>query len=176
MSGRLYRVIDGALTWGATHRSSALSALPYLDLTADENGILYVEPPEWTRSENGVVGYGRDISLGEIGTNSQFLADSFAEYYPEYPAIPTRFTGYFLAEISPDIRWTTARYLDFPNKSGSVTTTVRKESKGELSPKLGEADSQLRQIGDTSIRIGDSAFGREDIAASETHITNRPYA
>ena len=170
--GGHYRVVDGALTLGAIHRSSALSALPYLELVAGENGMLYVEPPEWTRTENGVIGHGRDISLQEIGANSQFMVDAFAEYYPEYPAIPTKFTGYFLAEITPDIHWTTVRYLDFLNKRGSVVITVGEEPRGELLPKLREYNSELWQIGDTSIRIGDSSSEGKYVAASGTRITN----
>ena len=43
--GGMYRVIDGALTYGAIHRSTALTALPYLELSLDKNGMMYVEPP-----------------------------------------------------------------------------------------------------------------------------------
>ena len=46
------------------------NALPYLELSSDANGSLYVEPPVWTLDENGVVGVGRHMSMQEIREGS----------------------------------------------------------------------------------------------------------
>lgn len=156
--GGMYRVIDGALTYGATHRSTALTALPYLDLSIDENGTLYVEPPKWTTSENGVIGYGRSISLDEIRNNSEFLVESFAKSFPNYPPIPAKFAGYALSEIYPDRHFTTVRYLDFPSKSGSIEMTVGTRANGIVYSNFEKPPFENWQIGDTIIRIGGSAM------------------
>jgi len=154
----MYRVIDGALTYGATHRSNAMTALPYLELSIDKNGMMYVEPPTFTPSENGVVGFGRNLSLDEIRNNSAFLAESFAKYYPKYPLIPTEFAGYILSEITPENHSTTVRYFDFPNKSGYIAMTVGIQTIGTTYPNSVTSNVEYWQIGDTEIRIGGSAM------------------
>ena len=156
--GGMYRVIDGALTYGATHRSTAMTALPYLDLSLDENGTLHVEPPKLTTSENGVLGYGRNISLDEIRSNSAFLVESFAKYHPKYPPIPVEFAGYVLSEISPDKYSITVRYLNFPSKSGSIEMTVGTQSNGVSYPNFAKPNFEHWQIGDAVIRIGGTAL------------------
>jgi len=64
--GGMYRVIDGALMNLGTPLSNKLTALPHLDLTIDENGFLYVEPPKFTKTDNGVIGYGKEITQEEF--------------------------------------------------------------------------------------------------------------
>ena len=169
--GGMYRVIDGALTYGGTPRTTALTALPYLDLSMDEYGMMYVEPPQWTLFENGVLGYGRMISLDEIRNNSAFLVESFAKYYPKYPPIPVRFAGYFLAEISAEGYDATVRYLDFPNKSGSIKMEIGRLSGGLMYPNPAKSNFEFWQIGDTVIRIGGSAFD-ENSSTHESFRTN----
>lgn len=169
--GGMYRAIDGALTYGATHRSSAMSALPYLELSMDKNGMIYVEPPEFTTSKNGVIGYGRILSLDEIRDNSAFLAESFAKYYPKYPSIPVVFGGYTLSEIYPERYSTTVKYLDFPNKFGDIEMTVGKTASGKMHPNFAETNVEYWQIGDTLIRIGGDAMDKD----SETHESFKKY-
>jgi hypothetical protein len=159
--GGMYRVIDGALTYGATHRSTAMTALPYLELSMDKNGMMYVEPPNFTPSENGVIGYGRNLSLDEIRSNSAFLAESFAKHYPNYPPIPTEFAGYILSEITPENHITTVMYLDFPNKSGYITMTVGTQTSGTTPLNFTTPNVEYWQIGDTLIRIGGSAMDKD---------------
>ena len=154
--GGMYRVIDGALTYGATHRSTAMTALPYLELSIDKQGTLYVEPPKWTPSANGVIGDGRSISLDEIRKSSEFLVESFAKHYPKYPSIPAEFAGYVLSEISPEKHSTTVRYLDFQSKSGSIEMTVG--TNGIMYSNIEKSFFENWQIGDTIIRIGGSAM------------------
>lgn len=156
--GGMYRVIDGALTYGATHRSTAMTALPFLGLSMDENGMMYVDPPKFTPSENGVIGYGRNLSLDEIRNSSAFLAESFAKYYPNYPPIPVEFAGYVLSEISPEKHTTTVKYLDFPNKSGHITMTVGTQTSGTTHPNFTKPNVEYWQIGDTVIRVGGPAM------------------
>ena len=158
--GSMYRVIDGAMTTGATHRSTAMTALPHLDLTSDENGFLYVVPPEWEKTENGVVGYGREMSLDEIRNGSAFLAKSFEKSYPEYPPIPTEFAGHILSEISPDNYGAIISYLDFPSKSGSISMTMSKSSLGFVTTNLAQPNSEFWQIGNDIIKIGGLALDK----------------
>jgi len=169
--GGMYRVIDGALTYGATHRSTAMTALPYLELSIDNNGMMYVEPPTFTPSENGVIGFGRNLSLDEIRNNSAFLAESFAKYYPKYPLIPTEFAGHILSEITPENHSTTVRYLDFPNKSGYITMTVGIQTSGTTYPNFASSNVEYWQIGDTEIKIGGSAMNED----SNIHESFRKY-
>lgn len=156
--GAMYRVIDGAMTSGAIYRSTAMTALPHLDLTNDENGFLYVMPPKWEKTENGVVGYGREMSLDEIRNGSAFLAESFAKSYPNYPPIPIEFAGYILSEISPDNYGAIVSYLDFPSKSGSISMTISKLSLGFVTTNLAQPNSEFWQIGNTVIKIESSAL------------------
>ena len=169
--GGMYRIIDGALTYGAIHRSTALTALPYLELSLDKNGMMYVEPPTFTPSENGVVGYGRNISLDEIRANSEFLAESFAKYYPKYPLIPTEFAGYTLSEITPENHSTTIKYLDFPNKVGHITLTVGTQATGTTHPDFTTPNVEYWEIGDTVIKIAGDAMDKD----STTHEYFRTY-
>ena len=160
--GAMYRVIDGALTYGAIHSSTAMTALPYLDLSIGKNGMLYVEPPNFIPSENGVIGFGRNLSLDEIRSNSEFLAESFAKYYPKYPIIPTEFAGHILSEIAPEGYFTTVRYLDFPNKSGHIIMTIGLQTTGMSYPNLSSSNVEYWKIGDTEIRIGGSALDKDN--------------
>ncbi|MCV0372342.1 MAG: hypothetical protein K5793_02145 [Nitrosarchaeum sp.] len=153
--GGMYRVIDGALTYGAIHRSTAMTALPYLDLSMDENGMLYVEPPTFSKDENGVIGYGRDMTMAKLRQGSEFLIQSFAKHYPEYPAIPVDFAGYLLSEISPEKYRTTVRYLDFQSKSGYITMTIDHARYGS-DYNFAEPNTEFWQIGSTIIKISDS--------------------
>ncbi len=62
--GSMYRPLDGVMIVGPKPIVNITPvALPYLDLSIDENGSLYVEPPVWTLDKNGVVGVGRNISM-----------------------------------------------------------------------------------------------------------------
>ena len=165
--GGMYRVIDGALTYGAIHMSTAMTALPYLELSIDNNGMMYVEPPTFTPSENGVIAYGRNLTLDEIRENSEFLVESFAKHYPKYPPIPTEFAGYTLSEITPENHFTTVRYLDFPNKVGYITMIV---GTGTTHPDFSKSDVGYWQIGDTEIKIAGTAMD-EDSTTPESFRT-----
>ena len=156
--GAMYRVIDGAMTYGAIHRSTAMTALPYLDLSLDEDGMMHVNPPKFTTSENGVIGQGRNLSLEEIRNSSEFLSESFSDHYPDYPLIPVEFGGYILSEISPEEFSTTAKYLNFPGKSGHLEMTIGKLANGITYSNFEKPNLEFWQIGDTLIRFGGSAM------------------
>ena len=156
--GAMYRVIDGAMTYGAIHRSAALTALPHLDLSMDENGMMNVNPPKFSTSENGVIGNGRNLSIGEIRDNSTFLLESFAKYYPDYPPIPIEFGGHILSEISPERYSATVKYLNFSGKSGHIEITIGKLSNGIVYPDYRKQNSEYWQIGDTVITMYGSAM------------------
>lgn len=160
--GGMYRVIDGALTYGATHRSTAMTALPYLDLSMDENGMLSVEPPNFTKDENGVIGYGRDMTLSDLRKGSEFLVESFAKHYPIYPTIPIDFAGYLLSEITPDNNYTVVKYLDFQSKSGDITMTISKTRQHDYdyNYNFAESDKEFWQIGNTVIKVGGTALDK----------------
>ena len=58
----VYRIQDG-LQIGIEYRGDHLfNALPYLELSTDEQGYIYAEPPTWTPEKNGVIGIGRKVS------------------------------------------------------------------------------------------------------------------
>ena len=99
--GGFYRIVDGTMIWtfGAVPGGAPI-ALPHLTLSIDENGFLFIEPPIWSKTVNGVLGYGREITIQEIREGSSFLIESFAKAYPEYPNIPLEFAGMILADIT----------------------------------------------------------------------------
>ena len=152
--GAMYRVIDGAMTVGKIHRSIPMTALPYLELSMDENGMLYAEPPKWAKNENGVIGYGRNISIDEFRANSKFLVDSFRMTHPEYPSIPMEFVGYELSEINPHQFKVDLSYIDFLGDTGKVFMSISKSPVGTASywPK---SNSDTWKIGDTTITINE---------------------
>lgn len=41
------------------------NALPYLELSSDDQGYLYANPPVWTMDKNGVPGIGRAVTAGD---------------------------------------------------------------------------------------------------------------
>ena len=58
--GSIYRIPDGLSTAGpASQQPPPTNAIPMLTLTADSEGLLYIEPPLWDVDHNGVIGYGR---------------------------------------------------------------------------------------------------------------------
>lgn len=58
----VYRVQDGLLIGIELLYEHLFNALPYLELSADEQGYIYAEPPTWELDKNGVVGIGRNVS------------------------------------------------------------------------------------------------------------------
>lgn len=112
--GGMYRVIDGALMSTGTPLSVKLTALPHLDLTIDENGFLYVEPPKFTKTDNGVIGFGREMTQEEFDkgtTLENTMRQKFQEkinnfYFPE-----TLSTGHKLESLDFRGSGKTALYL-----------------------------------------------------------------
>ena len=90
-------------------------ALPYLKLSSDENGYLYVEPPVFTEYKNGAIGIGRTISQQEIDITSKFIATREKQIRDamEQFVVQNKFsTGHKLDYISNDgIRTNTAYYI-----------------------------------------------------------------
>ena len=174
--GAMYRVIDGAMTVGMIHRSVEMTALPYLDVSIDkESGLLYVEPPTFSKTENGVIGYGRQISFDDFRAGSEFLIDSFAKAYPEYPSIPMKFAGYELSEISPDSSRVDISYLDFPDNSGRISMAISKHSVGTMHTNMMTFNPELWQVGSSTsgdhnsktIRIGGTALNPQSTTSEQ---------
>ena len=124
--GGMYRLVDGAMTLGAIHMSNPTTALPHLDLSSDEDGFLYIEPPSFTKNENGVIGYGKEITHEDILRGSQFYIDSFEKSFPDYPEIPIKFAGMTLAEIKPNDYGFTVVYSEFAPISQSIEINITK--------------------------------------------------
>ena len=98
--GSMYRAVDGMMiTNPDLVMNTSPVALPYLELSIDENGTLYVEPPTFTREENGVIGTGRFITPQEIDHGSQIMIDGYEKSHPNHPKIPARFAGHYLTEL-----------------------------------------------------------------------------
>jgi hypothetical protein len=67
----LYRIQDGLLIGIEPTDNGFFNALPYLEMSSDDQGFIYVEPPTWTLDKNGIVGIGRNIS-SELYKNTAF--------------------------------------------------------------------------------------------------------
>lgn len=161
--GSMYRPIDGAMMYPYPVMNESPLGLPYLDLSVDADGSLYVEPPVWTLQENGVIGVGRTMSLQEIRQGSQIIVDSYKKTNPNHPMIPVDFAGLVLVEINPDHNRVNARYSDFGGLYyQDVSFEVRNVSSEDQQYFLNFAkpNSEFWQIGDTIIRIGGSAFDK----------------
>ncbi|MEX0862328.1 hypothetical protein [Nitrosopumilus sp.] len=163
--GSMYRLIDGAMMYPYPVMNDSPLGLPYLDLSIDENGSLYVEPPVWTMQENGVIGVGRIMSMQEIRQGSQMLIDSYKKTNPHHPMIPVDFAGLVLAEIYPDHNKVNARYTDFgapshQNISFEVRNVSAQDQKSFLD--VTKPNSEFWQIDDTIIRIGGSAMDKNN--------------
>lgn len=94
-----YRVYDGASMQPVfkNQRGATTGALPKLDLSVDKEGYLIVNPPTFTLSENGVVGIGRDLSIGEMIEVSKILLDLRSNPFPKTSEIPLKLkSGHFL--------------------------------------------------------------------------------
>lgn len=131
--GSIYRSIDGLMTLAPKPVVNTTPvALPNLDLSVDENGSLYVEPPVWTKEKNGVIGIGRNISMDEIRQGSQVLVDSFAKHNPKYPPIPLNFAGLVLADIVPKNHSVKITYTDFKSGANTAMMEITKCACSEL--------------------------------------------
>jgi len=91
-------------------------ALPYLKISSDEDGFLYVESPIFTEDKNGVIGIGRTISKKEIEHTNQVIAareKQFKDALQEF-SVPDQFsTGNKLDHIGGDgIRTKLAEYFN----------------------------------------------------------------
>lgn len=65
--GDMILPLDGILGVNSNPvNSGILVAQPYLKLSSDSQGFLYVEPPVWQMDKNGVVGIGRKITQDEL--------------------------------------------------------------------------------------------------------------
>lgn len=125
--GGFYRIHDGAMTvtFGSVPGNPPV-ALPYLELSADENGFLFIEPPSFTTTENGVIGVGREITYSEIVDGTKFYVDAFEKAFPEYPQFPLYFSSMTLAEISATNYGVSALYSEFRPASQNITIKVIK--------------------------------------------------
>ena len=116
--GSMYRVVDGLMiTNPDLVMNTSPVALPYLELSIDENGILYVEPPNFTRDENGVIGIGRIITPQEIEHGSQIMIDGYEKSHPNHPKVPVRFAGHYLTELHAAHNDVDARYAQLNSLS-----------------------------------------------------------
>lgn len=123
--GGFYRVHDGVmiLNFGSVPSTNPV-ALPHLDVSIDQNGFLFVEPPTFSKTANGVISYGREVTPDAIQSGSQFYIDSFAEHFPTYPPIRKNFAGLMLADIVPLDRGAKILYSNFGLVSNVVDVTV----------------------------------------------------
>ncbi len=153
--GGFYRVHDGVMIFSfGSIPSIHPIALPHLDLSSDENGFLFIEPPSFTKTENGVIGHGREISQKEITEGSQFIIDSFAEHFPTYPPIRKTFAGMMLADIVPLSGGVKVLYSNFGLVSNIVEMTIHACNCSDL---RGHHDYEtLEKINDVTVAIHDT--------------------
>ena len=160
--GSIYRPIDGLMIAGERPVvNNEPVALPYLDLSIDEDGSLHVEPPKWALNENGVVGEGRAISIQQIRQSSQVIVDSYEQTNPNHPKIPIDFAGQILTQINPSSNRVEALYHDFSSHDwDGMTIHIRNVSAQDQQHflNLAKSNSEFWQMGDTTIRIWGSAL------------------
>ena len=160
--GTMYRAIDGLVIQNTDPvMITSPMALPYLDLSLDAAGSLYVEPPMWTVEKNGVIGVGRSISMDEIQQGSQIMADSLKKSNPNHPSIPVSFAGFGLAEINSRYNTIESRYYDYVTMGHhgiqlEITNVPAQSQKYFLD--LAKTNAELWQIGETVIVVGGHAF------------------
>ena len=162
--GSMYRPIDGLMVVGPKPIVNTTPvALPYLDLSIDENGSLYVEPPVWTLDENGVIGVGRNISMQEIRDGSALIVDFILESYPNHPKIPVTFGTHTITQIhSNDALEVT--YRGFSPVPDYVYLTVDNTSAQdqEYFRNLALKNSEVWMIDDSTIQIDGPGFDKND--------------
>ncbi|MGD2107724.1 MAG: hypothetical protein PVH93_08985 [Nitrosopumilaceae archaeon] len=160
--GTMYRAIDGLITQNTDPvLITTPMALPYLDLSMDDNGSLHIEPPTWTVEKNGVIGVGRSVSMQEINQGSQILIDSYKKSHPNHPSLPVSFAGFGLAEIDSHYNRIESRYYDYASMGHhnvflAITNVPAQDQK--YFQNLAKSNSELWQVGDTLIWIGGHAF------------------
>ncbi len=160
--GTVYRAIDGLVIQNTDPvLITSPMALPHLDLSIDDSGALYVEPPMWTVDENGVVGFGHSMSVQEVRQGSQIIVDSYNESNPNRPPVPVEFAGFLLAEINPYNSRTEARYYDFSSMGNNnifLTTSNVSAQDQKYFLNFAKPNTEFWQIAETVIQIGGSAF------------------
>jgi hypothetical protein len=160
--GTMYRALDGAIIQNTDPvMITSPMALPRLDLSIDDTGALYVEPPEWTVDENGVVGFGRSMSVQEVRQGSEIIAESLNKPHPNHPQIPAEFAGYLLAEVNPYNSRTEARYYDFAsmgNDNIHITTSNVSAQDQKYFMNFAKPNIEFWKIGETIIQVGGSAL------------------
>ena len=162
--GSIYRPIDGLLISGSKPVVNTTPvALPYLELSIDENGSMYVEPPVWTKDENGVVGIGRAVALSEIRQNSQILVDAYEKTNTRHPKIPVDFAGQILTAINHNANSVEVRYHEFPSTDWmGITFYINNVSSQdqERFRNLAKSNSEFWQIDNSIIYVGGSAMDK----------------
>lgn len=58
----VYRPQDGLMITSNPLLVGMFSGLPYLEISSDSEGFLYVEQPTWSMDKNGIVGIGRTVT------------------------------------------------------------------------------------------------------------------
>ncbi|MEM2161134.1 MAG: hypothetical protein QXN55_09300 [Candidatus Nitrosotenuis sp.] len=117
-SGNTYDPVSGHMTTDSGHSVLVPKnvALPYLTISSDENGFLYVEPPVWTEDKNGVIGIGRLVSEKEVKATNQMNVSREKQFKDalEKFAVPDQFlTGHKLDHIDSDgVRTNLAEYFN----------------------------------------------------------------
>lgn len=157
-----YRAIDGISEyWPNSNviRAPSTGALPMLELSSDEEGYIYVEPPTFTAQKNGVIGYGRDVTQAEFeqGTN---LIKKFEDQKEEILSsfyLPGEIAdGYFLAEVSDMGDTRVARYV-VPGRSADMVymsfsfCNCTKDYKEVLATEGKTYFAEFWSVGDTDI-------------------------
>ena len=162
--GSIYRPIDGLMIMGERPVvNTSPIAIPYLDLSLDENGSLHVEPPVWTMDKNGVIGEGRNITLEQVRQGSQILVDSYEMTNPNHPSIPIDFAGQILVQINPSSNNVEFMYHDFSSSNWhGITLYISNVSAQDQKyfQNFAQPNSEFWQIDDTLIRVGGSAMDK----------------
>lgn len=159
--GNMYEPVNGlALQIGNPILVSKNLGLPYVTISSDKNGYLYVEPPIWTEEKNGVIGIGRKISEEERKSTYEFTIfreKQIKEALTSFNVPDKLLTGHKLSSISNDgIRTYHAEYVH-PDPTQSTILLYYEycnctQSKQFLADEeLTRTESQLLELNDTPI-------------------------
>lgn len=163
-----YRVFDGVSKAYPTAKSTTFphntGVLPMLDLSSDEDGYLYVEPPTWTSDKNGSIGIGRNVSREEILKSSEFLLQSYKKLSGISLDIPMNLeNGEVLIDLNPSHDGVEIFYADPDSVTNGARMSVRfcncTSSLDDLiAQHEHEKYKQFWQVGDTFLSVTGSAL------------------
>jgi hypothetical protein len=129
-------------------------------LSIDEDGFLHIESPSFSKIENGVIGYGKEMTRDEVSSGSKFLKQKFEESFPEYPKILMTLAGMLLADIAQEKEGFVLTYSEFSATHDIPQMSIQKcdcaDEEEYIARNLTNKNTKFQEIGDTIITVNGS--------------------